>query len=286
MGALRKENPRRVAISKLVRHPMQSIFAATEETMRMMCEDIATRGLQEPILINREYVIISGHKRVEACTRLGWTEIPAFIRDIRTDDVEALIKANTARQLVGYQTRLKIYAVIMPELLDNPSLNKRTLATLAARTAITPATIRKDMTKYRNEGKENITIEKVNAAWKQKDPNIKIVLSEGAHGLYIINVAAKNFRNESGPGPLHEVLSESYKKACSTSFERAERSYSQIGAEIVRLRKGLGMTQVALAEALGCSQSYLAECEKGLYKSAEDVLSRVRAHVDDIGLKL
>jgi len=47
-------------------------------------------GLITPIIVNEEYELLSGFRRLEACRQLGWTEIEANIIDTGEDQVKKL----------------------------------------------------------------------------------------------------------------------------------------------------------------------------------------------------
>ena len=66
----------------------------TDEKLNELADSIKQVGLINPIIVRPSkiddgYEIISGHNRVEACIRLGMTNIKANIRDV--DDNEATI---------------------------------------------------------------------------------------------------------------------------------------------------------------------------------------------------
>ncbi|MDP3277101.1 MAG: ParB/RepB/Spo0J family partition protein [Deltaproteobacteria bacterium] len=47
-----------------------------------MRESIATIGLMQPITVDTTYTLVSGRHRLEACRQLGWSHIPALIREV------------------------------------------------------------------------------------------------------------------------------------------------------------------------------------------------------------
>jgi ParB-like chromosome segregation protein Spo0J len=49
-------------------------------------ESIREIGLLHPIVVNSDFKLIAGVRRLEACKRLGWTELPARI--VNLDDLE------------------------------------------------------------------------------------------------------------------------------------------------------------------------------------------------------
>jgi len=53
-------------------------------------ESIEKVGLLHSIIVNEDYELVSGYRRLEACRQLGWTEIEATIIDTLADDVKEL----------------------------------------------------------------------------------------------------------------------------------------------------------------------------------------------------
>ena len=85
--------PLELDIDLLLPFPNQPFRPYQEEEMEKMVESIRENGVISPIVVrpkeNGTYEIISGHNRVEACKRAGFTFIPSFIREV--DDATAVI---------------------------------------------------------------------------------------------------------------------------------------------------------------------------------------------------
>jgi ParB family chromosome partitioning protein len=65
-----------------------------EERMRELCWSLLEEGQVEPIGVHetdKGYMVVWGHRRVEAARRVGWTEIDALI--VRQDEIDNLIQA-------------------------------------------------------------------------------------------------------------------------------------------------------------------------------------------------
>lgn len=56
---------------------------------------------------------------------------------------------------------------------------------------------------------------------------------------------------------------------CGGTGEEPENRYD--GQELKRLRMNSGMTQEALADMIGCTQSYISQIERGKIKVPEDI---------------
>lgn len=63
-------------------------------------ESIRTSGVIEPIVVTRDFTIVSGHQRVRACNELGITEIPARVRDYAGEDavIKDLLETNVRQR--------------------------------------------------------------------------------------------------------------------------------------------------------------------------------------------
>ena len=53
-------------------------------------ESIEKVGLLNPIIVNEDYELVSGFRRVMACRQLGWSEIEVKIIDTLANDVKEL----------------------------------------------------------------------------------------------------------------------------------------------------------------------------------------------------
>lgn len=63
-------------------------------------ESIHISGVIEPIVVTREFTIVSGHQRVRACKELGIAEIPARVRDYAGEDavIKDLLETNVRKR--------------------------------------------------------------------------------------------------------------------------------------------------------------------------------------------
>jgi ParB family chromosome partitioning protein len=104
----------RLLISAITPNPFQPRREFAEAELAELQASLKASGLLQPITVRqtaRGYELISGERRFRAASRLGWTEIPAIIRDV--DDrtmltlalVENLQRAdlNAVDEAKGYQ---------------------------------------------------------------------------------------------------------------------------------------------------------------------------------------
>lgn len=105
----------------------RTIFS--EEKIEELARTIHTHGVIQPIVIRRtgeeKYEIIAGERRYRAMKKLGWTEVPAIIRDL--DDKEtasiALIENLQREELTAIEE-----AYAYEKLLELHSLTQEALA--------------------------------------------------------------------------------------------------------------------------------------------------------------
>jgi len=71
-----------------------------EESVKEMAESIEAQGLIEPISLDKDGVIISGHRRYAACILLGWVEIPVRVWR-KLSEVQAAAMRITANKVVN-----------------------------------------------------------------------------------------------------------------------------------------------------------------------------------------
>ena len=92
-----------IEISSLVpfeNHPFMERSGMEQEEL---LESIKETGLLEPITVRflseGKYEIISGHRRVEACKKLGLSKIPATIKELSKDEaIVAMVDSNIHRE--------------------------------------------------------------------------------------------------------------------------------------------------------------------------------------------
>ena len=75
----------RLAIASISPNPYQPRREFNEAELAELQASLKSSGLLQPITVRRSavgYELISGERRLRAATRLGWTDIPAIIRDV------------------------------------------------------------------------------------------------------------------------------------------------------------------------------------------------------------
>ena len=79
------ESPlRQIALDRIRPNPFQPRKEFREEELTQLQSSLAATGLLQPITVRQagdHFELIAGERRLRAATRLGWTEIPAIVKD-------------------------------------------------------------------------------------------------------------------------------------------------------------------------------------------------------------
>ncbi|MFS0575831.1 nucleoid occlusion protein [Sporosarcina sp. 179-K 3D1 HS] len=124
-----QEKIEQVKIDSIKPNKYQPRTIFSEEKIEELARTIHTHGVIQPIVIRKigdeEYEIIAGERRYRAMKKLGWTEVPAIIRDL--DDKEtasiALIENLQREELTAIEE-----AYAYEKLLELHSLTQEALA--------------------------------------------------------------------------------------------------------------------------------------------------------------
>ena len=88
----------KIEINKLKHFPNHKFKLYTGERLEDMIQSVKEYGVLLPIIVwenNNEYIILSGHNRVEACKQAGITEIPCVIKNDLTLEEATIIVTET-----------------------------------------------------------------------------------------------------------------------------------------------------------------------------------------------
>ena len=112
-----------------------------------LMESIKQRGLQNPIYVGKtksgRYVLISGHRRMTACSKLGWNTIPA---NVTTEpEIIDLLLDNSTENLQRLNITPMEFGRICQRLLDL----KLTIPEIASRLSVTKSMIEQALNTYK-----------------------------------------------------------------------------------------------------------------------------------------
>ena len=133
---------RRVRIADIAPNRFQPRRTFTEPELVELEASIKANGLLQPITVRRQpgagWELVAGERRLRAATRLGWTEIPAVVRDF--DDramltlalVENLQRAdlNPLEEAEGYQRLIEEFGLTQQQVADAVGKDRTSITNL------------------------------------------------------------------------------------------------------------------------------------------------------------
>lgn len=117
----KKEKVRVIPLEYIDEFPGHPFKVLDDESMQKLVNSIEEIGVQSPIVArikeDQRYEIISGHRRVHACRRLGLKLIPAIVRDLSRDEaIIAMVDANLQREHILPSEKAAAYKMKMDAL--------------------------------------------------------------------------------------------------------------------------------------------------------------------------
>ena len=123
-----KEEIRNIDMRLIHSNPYQPRKIFEEEKIMELAQSIKTYGLLQPIILTPDkegYCIIAGERRFMACNALGWTEIPAIIREYKGSSMAAVaLIENLQREDLNFMEEAQGYK----RLIDEFNLTQEVLA--------------------------------------------------------------------------------------------------------------------------------------------------------------
>ena len=138
--AVRDETAREIDINAIAPNPFQPRRSFGAEELSELAESLRTSGLLQPILVrpaaNGGYELIAGERRMRAAQQIGWSAIPALIRD--ADDTTLLTLAlvenlqrdslSPVEEAQGYQRLLGEFGLSQQQVADAVGRDRSTVA--------------------------------------------------------------------------------------------------------------------------------------------------------------
>ncbi len=144
-----------IPLSKIRPNPLQPRKEFRPEDLADLEASLRVSGLLQPITVRPSpkgsgYELIAGERRFRAAQRLGWTEIPAIVKDV--DDqtllslamVENLQRSdlNPIEEAEGYEQLVKDFSLTQQEVADIVGKDRSTVANTMRLLAL-PASVRR-----------------------------------------------------------------------------------------------------------------------------------------------
>ena len=146
---------RTLPLGKIRPNPLQPRKEFREEDLADLEASLRVSGLLQPVTVRPSpkgegFELIAGERRFRAAQRLGWTEIPAIVRDV--DDqlllslamVENLQRAdlNPIEEAEGYEQLIREFSLTQQEVSDIVGKDRSTIANTLRLLAL-PASVRR-----------------------------------------------------------------------------------------------------------------------------------------------
>jgi ParB family chromosome partitioning protein len=131
----------RIPISRIRANPFQPRKTFNPDELAELQASLASSGLLQPITVRPAgdaYELIAGERRLRAATNLGWTEIPALVKDL--DDRSSLVMAlvenlqrsdlNPIDEARGYQRLAEEFEFTHQQIADSTGKERATISNL------------------------------------------------------------------------------------------------------------------------------------------------------------
>jgi ParB family transcriptional regulator, chromosome partitioning protein len=256
---------RRVRIADITPNRFQPRRAFTEPELAELEASIKASGLLQPITVRSQpgggWELVAGERRLRAASRLGWTEIPALVRDF--DDramltlalVENLQRAdlNPLEEAEGYQRLIDEFGLTQQQVAEVVGKDRTTITNLL-RVLTLPAPIRAMVERG------HLTAGHARALLPIKDERLQLELANEtvARQLSVREVEARA-REQASHGTRRQKATGADPAALSAAATRGDpavrrveeqlRKHLQTDVHVQQLGNGRGVVRVSYYSA-------------------------------------
>jgi len=138
-----REGLQQLPVAEIRPNPYQPRKEFKPEELADLEASLKATGLLQPITVRRApngqgYELIAGERRLRAASRIGWTEIPAIVRDIDDRMLGTLALAenlqrvdlNPVEEAEGYQRLIEEFTLTQQQVADVVGKDRSTVANL------------------------------------------------------------------------------------------------------------------------------------------------------------
>jgi ParB family transcriptional regulator, chromosome partitioning protein len=131
-----------IEVARITPNPFQPRTEFHPDSLKELAQSIIENGLVQPVTVRRlggGFQLISGERRVRACQEAGIRFIPAYIRDVKTDEemLELALIENIQRETLNpieiansYQRLIDDYRYTQEQIAQKVSKNRTTVANM------------------------------------------------------------------------------------------------------------------------------------------------------------
>ncbi|GMA63678.1 nucleoid occlusion protein [Alicyclobacillus fastidiosus] len=128
-----------IPVGDIVSNPYQPRTIFNQEAIEELAKTIHTHGVIQPIVVRKKdnaYELIAGERRLRAVRHLGWTSIPAIVREMNdAQTASAALIENLQREgltpieeAVAYQQLLELHGLTQESLAQRLGKGQSTIA--------------------------------------------------------------------------------------------------------------------------------------------------------------
>ncbi|MCL6631774.1 MAG: nucleoid occlusion protein [Alicyclobacillus herbarius] len=128
-----------IGVDEIVSNPFQPRTVFDEDSISELARTIQTHGLIQPIVVRRHkgrYELIAGERRLRAARMLGWTTVPAIVKEMNdAQTASAALIENLQREgltpieeAVAYQQLLELHGLTQESLAQRLGKGQSTIA--------------------------------------------------------------------------------------------------------------------------------------------------------------
>ena len=128
-----------IPINKIRPNPFQPRQVFEPEKIAELMQSIKTYGLLQPVIVRsiaNGFELVAGERRLRACQQLGWTQIPAVVKDVSESAmatmalIENLQRENLSflEEAAGYERLLKEFKLTQEVLAQRLGKSQSTIA--------------------------------------------------------------------------------------------------------------------------------------------------------------
>lgn len=152
-----REGLHRIQLTSIRPNPMQPRKEFREEDLADLEASLRVNGLLQPVTVRPSpsgsgYELIAGERRLRAAQRLGWTDIPAIVKEIGDKEVLTLslvenlqrTDLNPIEEAEGYQQLMSTFSLTQQETADIVGKDRSTVANMLRLLGL-PASVRRQV---------------------------------------------------------------------------------------------------------------------------------------------
>ncbi len=127
-------------VAQIVPNPYQPRTVFDDDKIKELAQTLKTHGIIQPIVVRkgdkRNYEIVAGERRWRAANYLGWTTIPAIVRDMTNTETASLAlieniqreELSVIEEARAYEQLIRIHALTQEALAQRLGKSQSTIA--------------------------------------------------------------------------------------------------------------------------------------------------------------